>query len=558
MVVIPFPVASAGVYEDAAREAVQWLESSQNPDGSWGAEDTKTLYTSEAVTALRNFYNLSAAYYAGITWLENHNGGNLDYASRKISTLYSHGDNIQAIKNRILSSLKTDSASSGWGVSDVYYPSHLDTAIVMLSIMDTGWNDVETIMPSILAAHNSVEGCWGINADTYVCDPVTTALILQAINRYRQLDGTQAYENSPEFLAAENYLAVVVDTSASIITRSQTILALLPQGRFATKVNTLVDSLITDQVSGGWDNDAYTTALAAKALSQYLGYDPDAKSQLCNVMDQNLRRVMNQTLEKNTGDALTLGETESIDTLSAAEASITDLTGITCASNLTAIDISNNNISDLRPLMDLLALNPSVSIILDGNPISDALDADGDGFYDRDEVVLGTDPLDGGSAPGNLVQNGDFSETIRDYWYIARWYWEGLPWQYTLDKVSPPNSALFWVDPEESCVAMQDIQIVPQRNYTLSLWAKGHNTWMDRPSGVSIVIREKDAVWPDGQIYRRSFVVNENEPHEPWAKIDISFYAPDGDYDYITLRVSGGSYGTLIDDVELYLQNNQP
>ena len=53
--------------------AVARLAGAQNADGSWGGYDeTRFVVTAEAVTALRAFGLRDAAYYRGVTWLENH------------------------------------------------------------------------------------------------------------------------------------------------------------------------------------------------------------------------------------------------------------------------------------------------------------------------------------------------------------------------------------------------------------------------------------------------------------------------------------------------------
>jgi hypothetical protein len=89
----PLPALAASPYAGNANLAVQWLSKNQNIDGSWGATaDVKLPCTVEAVLALQALNQQNAAYYAGITFIENHAAPNIDYTARRILALYPHGD----------------------------------------------------------------------------------------------------------------------------------------------------------------------------------------------------------------------------------------------------------------------------------------------------------------------------------------------------------------------------------------------------------------------------------------------------------------------------------
>ncbi len=89
--------AQATSYNSNLSQAVTWLTGQQNSDGSWGANpNLQPVYTSVAVQALARAYNTNAAYYAGVTWLEDHNISNVDLTSRSAEALISHGDSLSA------------------------------------------------------------------------------------------------------------------------------------------------------------------------------------------------------------------------------------------------------------------------------------------------------------------------------------------------------------------------------------------------------------------------------------------------------------------------------
>nr|NJM03310.1 hypothetical protein [Desulfobacula sp.] len=381
-------------FQDSAKKATAWLEQTQNADGSWGDNvNIKPLYTTESVLALRSFYKLSPSYYWGIAWLENHKASNNDYKSRLINALLSHGDDIRGYRDDILASIRTSSSESGWGLSTLYDSSPLDTAISLKMLKKTNWPDYGEVLQYLKSSQNP-DGGWSVSKGTQ-SDAATTTLVVQTLRLYQSTDNTL---NNP-IQNAETYLNNNVNTGSSPLLKSNAVLAFLPNSNYLPKVNDLMNSLLADQGGdGAWGSDAYTTATIVRTLSAYTGFDPEAKDRLCDVTDENLRGQMNEEMGKNSGDSLSLGEMESVTELNAQGTGIKDLTGIGCASNLTRLDLRDNQITSLAPLMNLPNLF-SIDILLDGNPLSNSEDTDGDGISDLAELLAGSNPLDSESVP---------------------------------------------------------------------------------------------------------------------------------------------------------------
>jgi hypothetical protein len=131
---------AANAYLAPANKAVAWLNAAQNPDGSWGASDAlKPLYTSEAVRALAAVNQRSSQYYLGLGWLENHNGGSVDYEARRILALATHGDNVGASQSLLASAQRLAlPGNGGWGLSAAYQGSPLDTALALQAYTQLG------------------------------------------------------------------------------------------------------------------------------------------------------------------------------------------------------------------------------------------------------------------------------------------------------------------------------------------------------------------------------------------------------------------------------------
>jgi len=141
-VIFALPAGDASATpEDAARAAAVWLELHQNADGSWGdAPEVRPLLTSESVLALRAHGRWSAAYFRGITWLENRAMTSVDSKARRVVALAAHGDDVTRDSGALQASFSErsflsagGSLGSGWGLAGSYGASALDTGLVLLA-----------------------------------------------------------------------------------------------------------------------------------------------------------------------------------------------------------------------------------------------------------------------------------------------------------------------------------------------------------------------------------------------------------------------------------------
>ena len=94
---------------------------------------------------------------------------------------------------------------------------------------------------------------------------------------------------------------------------------------------------------------------------------PFALAQVVDIPDANLRTRIEEFLNKNSGDAITVADMQTLTLFSAGNADIRDLTGLEHATNLIWLELDNNAISDLAPLIPLTQL---AGLYLDNNPLS--------------------------------------------------------------------------------------------------------------------------------------------------------------------------------------------
>ena len=123
------------MYATPAQRAAQWLETQQNAsDGSWHdvSEARTYLQTTEAVLALHQVNRRRAPYYAGQTWIENHDPQNLDARARRLLVLRATQSSAQPDIDTLLSAQSSPAAGqSGWGLAQRYFASPLDTALAL-------------------------------------------------------------------------------------------------------------------------------------------------------------------------------------------------------------------------------------------------------------------------------------------------------------------------------------------------------------------------------------------------------------------------------------------
>ncbi len=353
----------AGIYDQPLLLATKWLIANQNLDGSWGpTQELQPLYTSQVVHALDSASQQKTAYYAGLTWLESHDIKSVDLIARQVDALASHGDDLSYAQSYLQNAQsRTGINFYGWGLSGIYTSSTLDTALALIAHADIGSS--AQIQPALnFLKSNQLTGTnnqgWAINGAT-ASDPAITALVIQALSRYKAQDTTLAAVVNNGLTTLN---AIVPATAAPIL---QALSAQAAQDAGSpTLTSTFLTRLAASQsVDGSWSVDAYSTALAMRAMAT--ASNPAGITAHVSIPDQALRRAINLALGQNAMDKITVGQMAQLTSLSAVGAGITDLTGLQAAINLTGVNFNNNTIKTISPLANLTKLT-SVSWL--GNP----------------------------------------------------------------------------------------------------------------------------------------------------------------------------------------------
>ena len=95
-----------------------------------------------------------------------------------------------------------------------------------------------------------------------------------------------------------------------------------------------------------------------------------ATAQVVDIPDPNLRAAVQTALGKPSGHPITANEMVTLTRLDASRSDIRDLTGLEGATNLTTLDLRDNFISDISPLVANMGLGSGDKVNLRGNPLS--------------------------------------------------------------------------------------------------------------------------------------------------------------------------------------------
>jgi hypothetical protein len=360
--------ALAGPYATPAQQAADWLEVHQDAsDGSWrDSSATRTfLQTAEAVLALHQANRRRGAYYAGLTWLENHDPRNLDARSRRLLVLRATQSSVQQDVSAVSTSASTPGAGqSGWGLAKRYRASPLDTALALEALRTAGatFSSAQAIA-YLKAAQLASAGDKGWPAAAGgATDAYTTARVVQSLAAYKGSDATLA----APLANAVATLKTKVGASSAPHVRAAAALAYLRMDPASNDAKTLLDSLTAIQrADGGFDAGALATAVIAQAFSAAEGADAADVRTRVDVVDAALRAAVNQALGRGALDQLNRGELAQLTTLNISNRGVTSLSGLQYAVALTTLLAANNAISDASPIAGLTKLT---TVDLSGNP----------------------------------------------------------------------------------------------------------------------------------------------------------------------------------------------
>ena len=396
----------AAVYTAEVNSAVSWLESTQDADGSWGNSTAlKAILTAEASIALRDSARIQVAYYKGLTWLENHATNNVDANARLTQALQPHGDDLTSNINSLTASQRNGPIENGgWGLTGGYESSAIDTSLALAALNSAAHSAdaqaaIDFLKSNQLASSNNG---WALSLQTS-SDPLVTAIVVLGLIPNIPLDSAlpTVIDNA---IAG---LALTVSGSSPPLAQALTALAMLSNDIASPAGLSLLSGLMaSQQPTGSFDDDVLLTATLLRAVAIANGTDGAALAQLVDFNDTELRLLFTQQFNKNRFDGITQSELLAITDLDLSATTISDITGLAAATNLSTLDLTGTNVTSLAALAGLSNLT---QVVFQGDTLTAASDADNDTLSDLLEISLGTNYLltdsDGDTIDDNIEVN---------------------------------------------------------------------------------------------------------------------------------------------------------
>ena len=380
------PIYANAAFQESMNEAVGWLESQQNDDGSWGNTNAdKAIKTIEAVKAIYSAGETNDSYNQGINWVRNHldfqnknlnydmNATSNDYLSRARELLYKDGD-LESLVDMIM----VYSQYSGWGLKPLQHestdgPSVIDTAIALYT-----WNEVNNeknqMAIDYLVDAQLGNGAWpiGINAEESL---FATSWVVISLSKWVDQDSDlETVVNN-----AVSYISSNINGATPIGVKALAAYAIHVAGD-TSLANSWLTSISSEQDgNGSWNNSVRDTSLILRTMAKADGLDTQERMTIVDIPDPKLRAAINAALGRNQMDNLRRIDLARVTNITAVNVGIYDLTGLEWAYNLETLDVRHNEIESTVPIDDLQNL---AYLYLNGNPVT----------YDHGEEEIPTMP----------------------------------------------------------------------------------------------------------------------------------------------------------------------
>lgn len=248
---------------------LNYLISSQNPDGTWSTSTAQVETTAATVSTLETLKLLNqtsgSSYVAGTSWLQSQSPLSVDYIADRIRTLNLTDNSINALL------LLVDSIKGGWGGDEGYLTNNLETSLAIQALKSANYHDLSTINPALayLTTSQNPDGGWGFNrggdSNAYL-----TAVVSATLQQFPQMTtiATAVNKATTYLLAHQNADGGFGNSPSTVYETALAYSALVGNGQtqglpLQNAVNYLTEA---QSANGSWNDDPYSTALALKAL----------------------------------------------------------------------------------------------------------------------------------------------------------------------------------------------------------------------------------------------------------------------------------------------------
>jgi large repetitive protein len=263
-------LTSASALSPEITNGLNYLASTQNPDGSWGADATTTELLPSTISVIETYQLLNQSntthYSNALSWLQAQGLDTTDYLSERICVLSIAGTDDDLLLEYL------DEFLYAWGGYDDYATNNLDTALALQALKKINYPDQDVLSSALfyLTGAQNPDGGWGLYQDDD-SNVYMTAIVLETLLQF-----TETYDLQSEISSAASYLLTKQNPDGgfgssppTICETALSLISLIDSGQgSAVQIQYAINYLYTTQLSSGsWEDDPYSTALALRTLA---------------------------------------------------------------------------------------------------------------------------------------------------------------------------------------------------------------------------------------------------------------------------------------------------
>lgn len=263
-------ISSAFAQTVEITNGLNYLSTTQNPDGSWNSDKIEVLPSTVSVIETLQTLNETSSqnYFNAVTWLQSQNLETTDYLSERIHALSTPGTDLDLALSYI------DGVYTGaWCGYKDYEVNILDTALIISALKKINYPDLDTISNALfyLTYNQNADGGFG----SYAGDD--SNVYMTAVNLNALISYSDVFDLQSEINNAVSYLLTKQNPDGTfgegtVYETALSFIALIESGavgaEHATDLQKTIAYLLSTQLpNGSWNNDPYSTALALRALA---------------------------------------------------------------------------------------------------------------------------------------------------------------------------------------------------------------------------------------------------------------------------------------------------
>ncbi|MEW6054876.1 MAG: prenyltransferase/squalene oxidase repeat-containing protein [Nitrospirota bacterium] len=246
---------------------LNYLTSTQNPDGSWGSDITNTELLPSTVSIIETLQILNQAgtvnYSNAVSWLQAEGLYTTDYLSERINALSVAGTDDDLLLSYL------DEMLFAWGGDADSTSMIFDTSLALQAFKKINHPDQDIISYALgyLMNTQNPDGGWGFYQDDD-SNVYMTAIVLQTFIQFNdiydlqsEIDGATAY-----LLTKQNPDGGFGSSPSTVYETSLALIALIDSGQGSpVQIQNAINYLLSTQFpNGSWGNERYSTSLVLK------------------------------------------------------------------------------------------------------------------------------------------------------------------------------------------------------------------------------------------------------------------------------------------------------